>query len=71
VDATNNVNVSAMKYIRIRESIKLQFRADAFNLCNHPLFAAPTIGVTSGTFGQISSTTNTPRIVQLGLRLAF
>jgi hypothetical protein len=70
-DATNNVNLSVTKYIRIREELKLQFRADAFNLCNHPLFAAPTIGVTSGSFGTISSTTNTPRIIQLGLRLAF
>jgi hypothetical protein len=71
VDATNNVNLSATKDFRIKEAMKLQFRADAFNLCNHPLFAAPTIGVTSGSFGQISSTTNAPRVVQLGLRLAF
>jgi hypothetical protein len=70
-DATNNVNLSVTKYFHIREEVKLQFRADAFNLCNHPLFAAPTIGVTSGSFGTISSTTNTPRIIQLGLRLAF
>lgn len=71
VDSTNNVNVSATKDFRLKESIRLQFRADAFNLCNHPLFAAPTIGVTSGTFGQISSTTNAPRVIQLGLRLQF
>lgn len=51
--------------------MRLQFRADAFNLSNHPLFAAPTIGVTSGTFGQISSTTNAPHVIQGGLRLAF
>jgi len=71
VDATNNVNLSATKQFHIRESVNLQFRADAFNLCNHPLFAAPTIAVTNGSFGTISSTTNTPRIIQLGLRLVF
>ena len=71
VDSTNNLNVSATKDFRLKEPVKLQFRADAFNVCNHPLFAGPTIGVTSGTFGQISSTTNAPRVVQGGLRLAF
>ncbi|HEV2690911.1 MAG TPA: hypothetical protein VGV35_20285, partial [Bryobacteraceae bacterium] len=65
------VNLSVTKYFHIKEDVRLQFRADAFNLCNHPLFAGPTIGVTSGSFGTISSTTNAPRVVQLGLRLAF
>jgi hypothetical protein len=65
------VNVSATKNFKILENVRLQFRADAFNLCNHPLFAAPTISVTSGTFGQISSTTNSPRVVQAALRLTF
>lgn len=71
VDSTNNLNLSVTKDFKLKESMKLQFRADSFNVCNHPLFAAPTIGVTSGTFGQISSTTNAPRVIQLGLRLAF
>jgi hypothetical protein len=71
VDSTNNVNLSVTKNFKIRESVKLQFRADAFNLCNHPLFAAPTISVTSGSFGQISSTTNAPRVIQGALRLTF
>jgi hypothetical protein len=71
VDATNNVNLSATKNFKILENVRLQFRGDAFNLCNHPLFAAPTISVTNGSFGQISSTTNAPRVIQMGLRLTF
>ena len=71
VDSTNNVNLSVTKYFTIRENVKLQFRADSFNLFNHPLFAAPTIAVTSGSFGTISSTTNAPRAIQGALRLTF
>jgi hypothetical protein len=71
VDSTNNLNVSVTKYFAIRENVKLQFRADSFNICNHPLFAAPTITVTSGSFGKISSTTNAPRVIQGALRLTF
>lgn len=71
VDSTSNLNLSVTKNFVVREGMKLQFRADSFNVCNHPLFAAPTIGVTSGTFGQISSTTNAPRVIQGALRLTF
>jgi TonB dependent receptor len=71
VDATNNLNVTVMKDFALREKVKLQFRADSFNLCNHALFAAPTVSPTSGAFGVISSTTNTPRIIQSALRLTF
>lgn len=71
VDSTKNLNLSVTKDFKLRETMKLQFRADSFNVTNHPLFAAPTIGVTAGTYGQISSTTNAPRVIQGGLRLAF
>jgi hypothetical protein len=71
VDSTNNLNLSVTKNFQLKESVKLQFRADSFNVGNHPLFAAPTISVTSGTFGQISSTTNAPRVIQMALRLTF
>ncbi len=71
VDATNNLNLTAIKEFALREKVKLQFRADAFNLCNHALFAAPNLTSTSGAFGVISSTTNTPRIIQGALRLTF
>jgi hypothetical protein len=71
VDATNNLNLTVTKDFAIHEKIKLQFRAESFNLCNHALFAAPNVTPTSGAFGTISSTTNTPRIIQSALRLVF
>jgi hypothetical protein len=50
----------------------LQFRAEAFNLCNTPWFGAPNTTLGSAAFGTVSpSQANDPRNVQLALRLAF
>ena len=53
----------------------MTFRADAYNVFNHPTFGLPTgtdITEESGTpFGQINSTTGAPRVLQLALRLEF
>ena len=71
VDGTNNLNLTVTKEFSLREKMKLQFRAESFNLCNHALFTAAIVTPTSGAFGTISSTTNTPRIIQSALRLTF
>ena len=71
VDTTNNLNLTVTKDFALREKVRLQFRAESFNLCNHALFAAPNVTPTSTAFGVISSTTNTPRIIQFALRLVF
>ena len=71
LDATNNLNLTVTKDFTLREKVRLQFRAESFNLCNHALFAAPNVTPTSTAFGVISSTTNTPRIIQFALRLTF
>lgn len=54
----------------IRERMRLQFRAELYNLLNHPNLGAPSTGITSSTFGQITSKSGN-RSVTLALRLEF
>jgi hypothetical protein len=63
------------------ERVALKFRADAFNVFNHPNFDKPCVDITNATclFGTISSTVGTSirnggpsaRVLQLALRLEF
>jgi hypothetical protein len=68
-----NVNLSLFKAFPIYDEMKLQFRAEAFNLTNTPSFAGPDTGVNNTTFGKQTnfSQVNNPRILQLALRLTF
>ncbi len=55
----------------LREGTKLQFRSEFFNLFNHPAFADPDPEIVDATFGRITNTVGSPRIVQFALRLVF
>ena len=65
-----NVNASLLKNTRLSERFSLQFRAEAFNLFNHPNFNLPDNFLGSPTFGQITSARD-PRHLQFGLKLLF
>jgi hypothetical protein len=81
--AINNTTMSLFKQFNIREKMRLEFRAEAFNAFNHPQFCGPNDGNTSVEFdssGQIDNTPNfaaitnacvNAREVQLGLKLTF
>ncbi|HYW44092.1 MAG TPA: hypothetical protein VE959_14615 [Bryobacteraceae bacterium] len=71
VDHTNNIDITLTKTFTVHERVKIQVRAESFNLCNKPLFAAATLTATSSSFGTIGSQTNNPRYIQFGLRLTF
>ncbi len=71
VDHTNNVDLTLTKTFKIGEKVKVQFRAEALNLTNKPLFATPNLTPTSSAFGTITSQTNNPRYIQFGARLSF
>ena len=72
-----DVDFSVAKSTRIREAISVQFRAEAFNLLNHPNFTQPNRTVTSADFGRITATRTTrgdlgsSRQIQLGVKLVF
>ena len=82
-----NADLSLGKSFRIRESMGLEVRADAYNFFNHPQFANPNSAVqftkdpitgvytqpTSSTTGQITSANNggPGRIFQMGARFSF
>jgi hypothetical protein len=65
-----SVDASLFKNFAIRESLRLQFRAEAFNSLNHPNFALPQNDLNSPGFGQILQA-GPPRLVQLALKLVF
>jgi outer membrane receptor protein involved in Fe transport len=74
-------NWSLIKDTPIKEKAHLQFRAEFFNILNHPNFSLPNAsafvqGVNGGgspnpTFGQILSTTTPARQIQFALKLMF
>jgi hypothetical protein len=65
-----NVNMSLVKNTRLTERFNFQFRAEAFNLFNHPNFNLPDNFLGSPTFGRITSARD-PRHIQFGLKLLF
>lgn len=53
----------------MREGSRLEFRAEAYNAFNHPQFGGLNSTVDSGAFGVLSQQVNSPRQVQLALKL--
>ena len=67
----NNLDLSLYKDTTIHESLKLQFRAESFNLCNRTEFGSPNTTVGSTSFGVTSSQINFGRQLQFALRLLW
>ncbi len=65
------VDFSMLKTISFDEIRKLQLRAEVFNILNHPTFSAPSTAINSSSGGQVSSTLNAARIIQLGVKFIF
>jgi len=78
------MDVATRREFPIRESVKLQFRAEAFNVFNHPNFGAVDSGFGDSTFGLITGTLSQslgvlsplyqmggPRSMQFALKLVF
>jgi hypothetical protein len=70
-DGLNEWDPSLLKRIVFHEGTYLQLRFEAFNVLNHPTFAAPNLQATSTSFGVITAVANRPRTMQLGARFVF
>jgi hypothetical protein len=68
---TTRFDFTLSKNIRLGESMKLQLRAEAFNILNHTNFQTfASTNVTSSLFGQVSVVRD-PRTIQLGAKFIF
>jgi hypothetical protein len=77
-----DVDFALMKNTVITERLKMQFRAEFFNILNHPNFALPNNVLSSPSFGALYQTPDVaqnnvglgsggPRLIQFGLKFIF
>ncbi len=73
---SKNLDASLFKEFRFTERIRLQFRAEAFNLTNTPTFTLPNarsavLTVGNAAFGKLSGSQTVGRQLQFGLKLLW
>jgi hypothetical protein len=56
---------------QLGEATNLEFRGEMYNVTNSPYFNNPNTQIGSATVGRITSVSNSPRQLQLGLKLIF
>src|SRR5882724_817243 len=71
-----NLDTSLAKKFSVTEQVSMQFRAEAFNIFNHPNFASPNPVVFTGnnyssSAGAITATSTASRQIQFALKLLF
>jgi hypothetical protein len=64
-------NLGLYKKFRITERQGIEFRAEAFDVNNHPNWSTPGLNPTATNFGKVTSKTTLSRNLQLSLRYAF
>jgi hypothetical protein len=68
--AIENVDVSLLKTVPITERVRLQLRAECFNVANHANFGLPENDIASPNFGRVLAA-GSPRLIQFGLKLIY
>lgn len=69
---TVEADLSAIKNFHVFERLNVQFRAEAYNIINHGIFAQPASNIsTPTTVGKISTTSGDNRSIQLAVKATF
>jgi Carboxypeptidase regulatory-like domain len=64
-----NENVSLAKSFQLTERFRVDLRAEAFNMLNRVIFSNPNASLDSNSFGRVTGQSNTPRQMQMALKL--
>jgi hypothetical protein len=65
-----DIDASALKVFPLAESLRLQFRAESFNVLNHTNLGVPIADLASANFGEVLES-GPPRLTQFALKLIF
>ena len=60
-----------MKRTKLTERLNTEFRAEFYNVWNHPQFNPPVNNIADTTFGQIQNSSVPPRIMQFAVKFLF
>ena len=64
-----NENVSLAKTFRVSENGRIDLRGEAFNLFNRTVFGTGNTNLNNAAFGVVTNQTNSPRQLQVGLKI--
>jgi outer membrane receptor protein involved in Fe transport len=70
-DWNKNLDLSVFRQFPITERFRLEFRFEMFNATNTPVWAVPVTNHDAPNFGAVTSTANTARQLQFGLKLYY
>jgi hypothetical protein len=70
-DWNKNLDLSIFRQFPITERFRVEFRFEAFNVTNTPVWAVPVSSLEAPNFGQVTHTANVARQLQFGLKLYF
>ena len=66
-----NWDLTLIKNTKLTEATSLEFRAEFYNIWNHPQFNPPVNNAADATFGEIQNSAVPPRIMQIALKFYF
>jgi hypothetical protein len=74
-----NLDTSVIRSFPFWREKRIEFRAEAFNIFNHPVFAAPTGDISNTNFGVVTpqngpfsnGLANSPRQLQMSGKIIF
>jgi hypothetical protein len=67
-----NLDLSVVKFIPIKETVRAELRAEFFNVFNWTNFANPNSNIAvPATFGRVTATSSGPRVIQFALKVNF